>query len=283
MRRLIVVSGAGLSVDSGVRAFRTDTASGKSLWDEYDLEEVCSLPNFEAGFRRFCGEDDPNYFSARFPGIDEDGNDLYLKTHEFYNMRRQELQTVKPNIAHLRIAEWFQRYGADSVKNFTTNVDDLLERAGIPRDEIIHAHGYLKEVIYRQGRNQIIEDVGYTAIAPEDYEWVKPNVTFFGETAPWYMGQINLFDTLTSNDMVIVVGCSNQVIDFNWELFPAVCRGTKMMVVNPQVRYDEQLEYEKRGVTVWRAGAAEVFGNKHFIDQVEAFMEGNIYVPEKHV
>ncbi|WLW41179.1 NAD-dependent protein deacylase sirtuin-5, mitochondrial [Salmonella phage KKP 3953] len=105
MRRLIVVSGAGLSVDSGVRAFRTDTASGKSLWDEYDLEEVCSLPNFEAGFRRFCGEDDPNYFSARFPGIDEDGNDLYLKTHEFYNMRRQELQTVEPNIAHLRIAE----------------------------------------------------------------------------------------------------------------------------------------------------------------------------------
>ncbi|EBS3195774.1 hypothetical protein DSR26_24010 [Salmonella enterica subsp. enterica serovar Virchow] len=278
MRRLIIVSGAGLSVDSGVRAFRTDTSSGKSLWNEYDLEEVCSLPNFEAGFRRFCSEDDPNYFSARFPGIDEDGNDLYLKTHEFYNMRRQELQTVEPNIAHLRIAEWFQRYGADSVKNFTTNVDDLLERAGIPRDEIIHAHGYLKEVIYRRGRNQIIEDVGYTAIVPEDYEWVKPNVVFFGETAPWYMGQINLFDTLTSNDMVIVVGCSNQVINFNWELFPAVCRGTKMMVVNPQVRYDEQLEYEKRGVTVWRAEAAEVFGNKHFIGQVEAFMEGTIYV-----
>ena len=276
MRRLIIVSGAGISVDSGVQAFRTDTASGKPLWEEYDLEEVCNLQAFQNGFRCYTGE-------SGVWGTDEDGKDFYTKTHEFYNMRRQEMQNVEPNIAHLRIAEWFQRYGAGAVKNFTTNVDDLLERAGIPREEILHVHGYLKEVIYRRGREQVIEDVGYTAIAPEDYEWVKPNVVFFGETAPWYMGQINLFDTLTSNDMVIVVGCSNQVINFNWEVFPAVSRGTKMMVVNPQVRYDEQLEYEKRGVTVWRAGAAEVFGNKHFIGQVEAFMEGKIYVPEKHV
>ncbi|UIR90687.1 putative transferase [Escherichia phage PSa2] len=50
MRRLIVVSGAGLSVDSGVRAFRTDTASGKSLWDEYDLEEVCNIHAFRGNF-----------------------------------------------------------------------------------------------------------------------------------------------------------------------------------------------------------------------------------------
>lgn len=274
MRRLIIVSGAGLSVDSGVCAFRTDTASGKAMWDEYDLEEVCNIGAFQRGYRCYTGE-----FGVW--GTDEDGKDFYTKTHEFYNMRRQELENVEPNIAHLRIAEWFQRYGADSVKNFTTNVDDLLERAGIPRGEILHVHGYLKEIIYRRDRDMVIDDIGYSAVDISQFKWVKPNVVFFGETAPWYMGQINLFDTLTSNDMVIVVGCSNQVINFNWELFPAVSRGTKMMVVNPQVRYDEQLEYEKRGVTVWRAGAAEVFGNKHFIGQVEAFMEGTIYVPQK--
>ncbi|QGH45258.1 hypothetical protein [Bacteriophage Eos] len=278
MRRLIFVTGAGLSVDSGVRAFRTDTISGKSLWDEYDIDEVCCLPNFEAGFRRYCGEDDPEYFSHRFPGIDEYGHELYSRTHEFYNMRRQELETVEPNVAHLRIAEWFQRYPGQ-VLNMTTNVDDLLERAGIPREHVEHLHGFIREIIYRRGRDQIIEDVGYNAINVADYEWVKPNVTFFHEVAPWYMGQINTLDTLTSNDMVVVVGCSGQVINFNWELFPAVCRGTKMVVVNPNINYLEQEQYEKRGVIMYRAGAAEVFGNKNFIDMVENFMEGKIYVP----
>lgn len=279
MRRLIFITGAGLSVDSGIRAFRTDTASGKSMWDEFDIDEVCCLPNFDAGYRRYCGEIEPEYFSAKFPGIDEDGNELYTKTHEFYNMRRKELEGVEPNIAHLRIAEWYKRFPRGSVVNMTTNVDDLLERAGIPRDDVEHLHGFLTEIIYRQGRNQIIEDIGYTQLNVEDYEWVKPNVTFFHEVAPWYTGQINTLDTLTSNDMVILVGCSGVVINFNWEVFPAVCRGTKMMVVNPFINYLEQEQYEKRGVTVWRAGAAEVFGNKDFIEQVEAFMEGKVYVP----
>lgn len=276
MRRLIVVSGAGLSVDSGIRAFRTDTNSGKALWDEYDLEEVCNIGAFNAGYRVYKGSD------FEWNGVDKDGKDLYTKTHEFYNKRRQELVTVEPNIVHLRIAEWYAKYWHGQVINFTTNVDDLLERAGVPRDEVIHAHGFLREIVTRgSNRNLVVTDVGYTAIDPENFEWVKPNVTFFGETAPWYMGQINLFDTLTSQDLVVVVGCSNQVINFNWELFPALNMGVKMMVVNPDVRYDEQLEYEKRGVTVWRAGAAEVFGNKHFINQVEAHLEGRPYIPSK--
>lgn len=280
MRRLIFITGAGLSVDSGIRAFRTDTASGKSMWDEFDIDEVCCLPNFEAGYRRYTGETDPHAFGTRFPGIDEDGNDLYTRTHDFYNMRRQELAGVEPNIAHLRIAEWYKQYPSGCVLNMTTNVDDLLERAGIPRDDVEHLHGFLREIITLDTqRSYRITDIGYTAIDVENFEWVKPNVTFFHEVAPWYQGQINTLDTLTTNDMVIVVGCSNQVINFNWELFPAACRGTKMMVVNPLVTYGEQQEYEKRGVTVWGAGAAEVFGNKDFIGTVEAFMEGKIYVP----
>lgn len=253
MRRLIFVTGAGLSVDSGIRAFRTDTASGEAMWDEYDLEEVCDIHAFRGQF--------------------------YWKTHEFYNKRRTELATVEPNIAHLRIGEWFNRYPG-AVKNLTTNVDDLLERADIPREDIIHVHGYLPEVRVRElpEMEEYTLDVGYTAIDPDEFYWAKPNVIFFGESAPLYYDMGELFDTLTANDMVIVVGCSNQVINFNWELFPAVGRGTKMHVVNPTVRYDEQLAYEGRGVTVWCAGAAEVFGNKHFIGQVEAFMEGKPYV-----
>lgn len=49
-RRVIFVSGAGLSADSGIRTFRTDTDSGRALWEEYDLEEVCDIGAFQAGY-----------------------------------------------------------------------------------------------------------------------------------------------------------------------------------------------------------------------------------------
>lgn len=258
MRRLCIVSGAGLSADSGIPTFRTNDA-GKAMWDEYDINEVCDIHAFNGNF--------------------------YWKTHEFYNKRRADLAKVEPNIAHLRIAEWYKRY-PDVVLNVTTNVDDLLERAGIPQLGILHVHGYLPEVIIQREEGGVrsarfVKNVGYEAINPDDYFWAKPNVVFFGEAAPEYAMMHYVFDSLTANDMVIVVGASNQVINFNWELFPAAARGTKMMVVNPNINYLEQTLYEERGVTVWRAGAAEVFGNKHFIGQVEAFMEGKPYVADK--
>ena len=95
------------------------------------------------------------------------------------------------------------------------------------------------------------------------------------------MGQINLFDNLTTQDLVIVVGASNQVIDFNWELFPAHSRGTKVWVVNNGINYLEQSLYEERGIPVWYDTAANVFSNKHFIGQVEAWLEEKIYVPSR--
>ncbi|QYC51540.1 putative NAD-dependent protein deacetylase, SIR2 family [Erwinia phage KEY] len=249
MRRLIVISGAGLSVESGVRAFRADTASGKAMWDEYDLEEVCNIHAFRGNF--------------------------YHKTHMFYNKRRVELGTVEPNLAHMRIAEWYKRFPGQ-VANLTTNVDDLLERAGVLEPSIIHLHGYLPEIVIETeaGSPKEIVNVGYTEIDPDDYGWCKPNVVFFGEMAPKYMDMYNLLDTLTANDMVIVVGCSNQVINFNWELFPKVRRGTKMVVVNPAVPYHEMEIYQDNGILVYRAGAVETFGNKHFINMVEKFLEG---------
>lgn len=237
-----------MSAESGIRTFRTDTDSGKALWDEYNLEEVCDIHAFNGNF--------------------------YYKTHSFYNKRREELATVNPNAAHLKIGEWFNKYSGQVV-NLTTNVDDLLERSGIPRDEILHVHGYLSEIRYKlyKDSEENLVDVGYTNIDPDLFYWVKPNVIFFGESAPLYSEMYSLFDTLTADDMVIVVGCSNQVINFNWELFPALNIGTKMVVVNPGINYLEQELYEKRGVIVYRANAAETFSNKNFIDLVEKHLK----------
>ncbi len=269
-RRLIVVSGAGLSADSGVRTFRTDTESGRPLWDEYDLAEVCDIGAFQAGYRRRTSPDVPVV-----GGIDEDGMDLYQKTNEFYNKRRVELETVNPNGAHLQIAKWFKEF-PDRVLNLTTNVDDLLERAGVERETILHVHGYLPEILYRMhpGDYPTLVDIGYAAVSVDDYNWVKPNVVFFGEAAPLYNDMDDLFNSLTSQDMVIVVGCSNQVINFNYELFPALHFGTKMVVVNPGLSYLDTELYNDRGVLTYRAGAEEAFTNQHFVKMVEDHLNG---------
>lgn len=249
MRRLIVISGAGFSAESGVRTFRTDTESGKALWDEYDLEEVCNIHAFRGNF--------------------------YHKTHMFYNKRRAELPTVHPNAAHLRVAEWYKRYPGQVI-NMTTNVDDLLERAGVPKEDTLYIHGYLKEILVKDAFTQKVEvvDIGYDQIDPDDYDWCKPNVIFFGENAPAYEELYNTLYGLTSEDMVIVVGCSNTVINFNWELFPAVKRGTKVLVVNPGINYLEQEQYDIHGVLQFRCGAVEAFSNKNFIKIVEDHLEG---------
>lgn len=249
-RRIIVISGAGISVESGVRAFRTDSESGVAMWDEYSVDQVCNIQAFNLGF--------------------------YGKTHDFYNKRRQELETVEPNLAHMRVAEWYQRYPGQVV-NMTTNVDDLLERAGIPHKDVLHLHGYLPEVIVQQeeGGNKIIKDVGYSAIDPDNYHWAKPNVIFFGEYAPAYIEQNAIMSSLTTQDLVIVVGCSGVVIDFvdelvHWEKYG----GYKTWVVNPKPNALEVKYADEGKITLWIAGAVETFGNPHFIRQVEKHLEG---------
>lgn len=285
MRRLIVISGAGLSVESGIRAFRT-ADNGKSLWDEYDLNEVCNIGGFDAGFH--YRNDPMPPLHAISSGLDgKPSQNLYHYTHEFYNKRRQELSTVEPNLAHLRIGEWYKRYLNGQVINLTTNVDDLLERGGVPKDKVLHIHGFLREIVTKDtNRNRRITDVGYTEIDPNNFEWVKPNVVFFGEAAPAYQEMYDVLDTLTSQDMVILVGCSNIVINFMWDLFPAVKRGTKLLVVNyydsveaskpgyAGMTRSDMYQLEENGIPYWSKGAVDAFSDPRFIRMVETHLEG---------
>lgn len=252
MGKVLFISGAGTGVDSGIKTFRTDTSSGKALWDDYDIEDVCNYPKFMSD--KGC----------------------YLRTNEFYNKRRKELATVFPNVFHKAVSELYHKYGSDRVLNITTNVDDLLERAGVPHSDILHVHGYLSEIKIKEDINLPFEitDVGYSEIDVSKYTWIKPNVVFFGEAAPLYADMYDQFDTLKKGDLVIIVGCSNQVINFNWELFPLLAKGVKMAVVNPAINYLEQQEYEKRGVSVWRCDSSGAFSNKNFLNFVEGFLKG---------
>ena len=184
------------------------------------------------------------------------------------------MQFVEPESkAYKAISELYHKYGSEKVVNITTNVDDLLEGAGVAHNDVMHVHGYLPEIKYTRDDRVFIKDVGYSQVNVNDFDYVKPNVVFFGENAPLYADMYNEFDKLKSGDLVVVVGCSNQVINFNWELFPMLNIGVRMCVVNPDINYIEQQGYEERGVIVYRDTSSNVFGDKSFINFVQSVLE----------
>lgn len=111
MKKVMILSGAGLSAESGLKTFRD---SG-GLWEEYDVMEICSARGFKANRQ---------------------------KVLDFYNKRRAQLKECEPNEAHKIIARIKEKYG-DKVAVLTQNVDDLLERAGCAN--VVHLHGFCQK------------------------------------------------------------------------------------------------------------------------------------------
>lgn len=212
MSKVYIISGAGLSAESGIPTFRTGDGA---LWDNFPLEEVCYLPNFE---------------------------EYYEVSHEFYRTRIQMFADKKPNAGHLMIADWEKQYGADRVINLTTNVDLLLEDAGCTN--VHHIHGRVDEVIrnfdFITCMGSHSEKWGDLTVesCKEKGEYIKPNVVFFGEGVnyyadgikPLYQHMMNVLTDIGDDDIVIVVGSSNQVVQFDQML--SSVKGTKILV-NP--------------------------------------------------
>lgn len=222
MSRLIILSGAGLSQESGISTFR----DANGLWENHKIEEVCDFYTWEKNI-----------------GL----------VHNFYNARRVQLGTVAPNDAHRKIAEWQARYGKDRVINVTCNVDNLLEQAGC--EDVIHLHGELCKMWtnYNGLDNEVI-DIGCT-----EYDYAaevakgknpKPFVVFFGEGAPNYQQFWDLTSDLTADDTVIIVGSSDQVVDFASN---TMWSGAKVVVVNP----NPPSHVEDTTVTIVRRGASD--------------------------
>lgn len=185
MQKLIFISGAGLSAESGLSTFR----SGNGLWNNFNIMDVCYLPNFYKN---------------------------YIMVNDFYDQRRIQLGNVNPNSAHLAISELSQRTDLNVI-NITTNIDDLLERAGVKN--VLHLHGNLKEVIinYETEKENII-DIGYnkSQIDNMDFYPIKPNVVFFEEEAPKYNQMYDILSKLKNDDIIVVIGSSEQVIEFTY-------------------------------------------------------------------
>lgn len=196
--RVLFITGAGISVDSGVPTFRT----GEGLWLKYPVEKVCDITNFEKNY------------------------DL---SHDFYNICRDFLKDKKPNQAHDFITAMQQKYGEDRVAVATTNVDMLHEMAG--SKNVLHLHGKITEMIINwKKHNEQCLDIGYKNWDTNCItEKSKPNVVFFNE-ATYYEGDVkkNIYmdlswvvSTLTPQDIIFIVGSSNQVFNINY-FYPKV-------------------------------------------------------------
>lgn len=175
MKKIVVLTGAGVSAESGIRTFRD--AGG--LWEGHDVMAVAS----PEGWRK-----DP---------------ELVM---DFYNQRRKQALGVEPNAAHLALAELEQAY---EVMIITQNIDNLHERAG--STNVLHLHGELFKCRSSVDESLVYEMDGWELKMGETCErgsQLRPHVVWFGEMVP--MIEPAAAETSTA-DIVMVVGTSMQV------------------------------------------------------------------------
>lgn len=172
MDKIIVLTGAGMSADSGLQTFRD--AGG--LWEGYDVQQVATVQGWE------------------------DNPEMVL---EFYNERRKQAHQASPHEGHKALARLEEDY---EVTIITQNVDDLHERAG--SSNVIHLHGELSKVRSVTDPS-IIKDIGGDAIelgdtAEDGGQW-RPHVVWFGEMVP---NMEIAAEILPTADILFVIGTS---------------------------------------------------------------------------
>ena len=175
MKKLIVLSGAGMSAESGIMTFR----DMGGLWEQYSIEEVASP---------IAWERDPQ---------------LVL---DFYNQRRKQLMEVEPNAGHYALTKLEEKY---DVQIITQNVDNLHERAGATK--VLHLHGEMMKVRSEANENLVYEmdhwELKLGDLA-EDGAQLRPHIVWFGEAVPNIEVAISL---VQQADIIIIVGTSMQV------------------------------------------------------------------------
>jgi NAD-dependent deacetylase len=174
MKHIVILSGAGMSAESGLKTFR----DSNGLWEGHDVMEVASPQGFEK---------DPA---------------LVL---EFYNQRRRQLLKVEPNRAHLALVEMEKEHMVSIV---TQNVDDLHERAG--SSSILHLHGELFKVRSTYDSSDVREwkkDLNLGDLCAKGHQ-LRPHIVWFGEEVPAMPKAISICQTA---DVLIIIGTSMQV------------------------------------------------------------------------
>lgn len=205
---LAVLSGSGISAESGISTFR----GGNGLWDNVPVEEICT----PEGWRR-----NPD------------------KVQRFYDERRAQLAGVKPNEAHLLLAELEKDF---DVRVITQNVDNLHERAG--SSSVLHLHGELTKVrpedcyTYEDGFSEkYVFDIGYRPVRPGERGGprnarIRPHIVWFGEAVPNLEKAVEI---VSRADILLIIGTSMQVYPAAslYTFAPPECR---LFLIDPDTR-----------------------------------------------
>lgn len=170
----MVLTGAGISAESGIKTFR----GADGLWEGHDVMQVASPDGFEAN------------------------PELVL---EFYNQRRRQLLQVKPNKAHLELANLEKHF---KITIITQNIDDLHERAG--STNVIHLHGELLKARSTNTENYVIDWKKDLVLGDLDNNGhqLRPHIVWFGEAVPLIGKAVEVCATA---DKLLIIGTSLQV------------------------------------------------------------------------
>jgi NAD-dependent deacetylase len=174
MKHLVVLTGAGMSAESGLKTFR----DANGLWEGHDVMAVASPEGFKEN-----------------PEL----------VFEFYNQRRKQLLNANPNKAHTALANLENRF---KVTIITQNVDDLHERAG--STNVIHLHGELLKVRSTKNENLVLnweKDLNLGDLDPNGNQ-LRPHIVWFGEAVPLMDTALSICATA---DVLLIIGTSLQV------------------------------------------------------------------------
>lgn len=174
MKKLVVLTGAGISAESGIQTFR----DADGLWEGHDVMEVASPEGF-----------------AKNP-------ELVL---DFYNQRRRQLLTVKPNKAHYNLVALEQYFDVEII---TQNVDNLHEKAGSTK--VTHLHGELLKVRSSMDESLVLDwekDLVLGDLCKHKSQ-LRPHIVWFGEMVPMLDKAIKITQTA---DILVIIGTSMQV------------------------------------------------------------------------
>jgi NAD-dependent deacetylase len=177
MKKIVVLSGAGISAESGISTFRDNNG----LWEKYNVEDVATPEGWN-----------------RNPTL----------VLDFYNQRRQQLFSVNPNKAHYAFTELEKDF---DVQVITQNVDNLHERAG--NSKVLHLHGELTKIrsdgpgqeVFELNKDNYIIQIGDKC--PKGYQ-LRPHIVWFGEAVPEFDHAIEL---TKEADIFLIIGTSLKV------------------------------------------------------------------------
>lgn len=216
-KKIVVLTGAGMSAESGISTFRD---SG-GLWENYRVEDVATPEGF-----------------AKNPKL----------VLDFYNQRRRELLRAQPNAGHIGLAEWEKDF---DVRIITQNVDNLHERAG--SSHVIHLHGELMKSCSVRDLETPYDidpehpDLHIGDLAP-DGQQLRPFIVWFGEAVPMIDPAIR---EVEDSDIFVVIGTSLNVYPAAG-LLNYVRRGQPIYLIDPK-----EVQTYRHDIVHLQCGASE--------------------------